>query len=447
MFSGRNLKTDGISTIEDIVAYCDLWPDLVNVAESTNIIRFRVSGSYLYEAPFMISHMAYPSGSQSVILKRKCNNPGMPSTYMRGGIEYEDTGMFYLIIYRNGEYDVKNEKDILIDEDDDESGVVMIKCKSHTVQIVKKGTQDYINKKAKLYGYNLPIETNEEDEAVKRMKIIDAKTGLAGSKKVVNKPLEKLKQQESRIMPLERDSDDEDDSNIMSKLSISNPANNSNKSTSSKSTSSKSTSSKSTSPKSISSKSISSKSTSPKYISPTPPILVNADIDEEMDDEEVTPQTTNVFQELQAFRDELREMREERRPKAFLVTGHAGKEKDLVQDFHGRSFVKWALKVADFIWLEEELVANTLEPSDRTDRGVLCCKKKDQLKAAYEHKYVFEREKQDNGWARIVTGVNGKGRGYKHRKSLGRVLAFFRRNRSSMPRSQPLPRSASTSSF
>ena len=156
---------------------------------------------------------AYPSGSKSFILKRKCNNPSMASTYMRVDIEYEDTGMFYLIIYRNGEYDVKNETDILIDEVDEDSGT---------------------------------------------------KTGLAASKKVANKPLMKLKQQESRIMPKERESDDEDDS----KLSISNAA--------------------SRSPNSISTKSSSSKS-----ISPTPPILVNADIDEEMDDEDDTSQTPN----------------------------------------------------------------------------------------------------------------------------------------------------------
>ena len=72
-----------------------------------------------------------------------------------------------------------------------------------------------------------------------------------------------------------------------------------------------------------------------------------------MDDDEnnpVAPPSTQVSNaELKGFRDELKaEKREEhsrRQTKQFLMIGHDGIEKDIVEDFHGKSFCKWALRV------------------------------------------------------------------------------------------------------
>ena len=63
-------------------------------------------------------------------------------------------------------------------------------------------------------------------------------------------------------------------------------------------------------------------------------------------------------------------------------------------------------------------------------------------------KYGYEGTKSDCGWARIVSGLNGKGRGYKSRKAFALIKKKFHLNRNPTQKEpKSLPRSATTVSF
>ena len=71
--------------------------------------------------------------------KRRARGDITASTYMRNGIEMEDTGMEYLIVFQGGQYDVVGERDIHIDANDMTIGIVYDKSKPYDVQIMAKG--------------------------------------------------------------------------------------------------------------------------------------------------------------------------------------------------------------------------------------------------------------------------------------------------------------------
>lgn len=71
--------------------------------------------------------------------KRKARGDEVPSYYMRNGVEFEDTGLKYLIAFKTGQYDVVGDRDIFIDDNDTDCGIVYDKSKPYEVQIIAKG--------------------------------------------------------------------------------------------------------------------------------------------------------------------------------------------------------------------------------------------------------------------------------------------------------------------
>jgi hypothetical protein len=71
--------------------------------------------------------------------KRRARGDEVPSTYMRNGVEVEDTGFKYLILFESGQYDVVGERDIHVDANDNKWGIVYDKSKPFVVEIKCRG--------------------------------------------------------------------------------------------------------------------------------------------------------------------------------------------------------------------------------------------------------------------------------------------------------------------
>ena len=97
-------------------------------------------------------------------------------------------------------------------------------------------------------------------------------------------------------------------------------------------------------------------------------------------------------------------------------------DKDLVMDFHGKNFVKYAIGVSSYLFTEAELMDNTLEESGKTNRGHLDNYKVRLLKDAVVLKYGLKGEKLDKAWSAIKQAVNQKGRNLKFKKSVKNFL-------------------------
>jgi hypothetical protein len=71
--------------------------------------------------------------------KRRARGDEVPSTYMRNGVEVEDTGFKYLILFESGQYDVVGEREIHVDTNDNKWGIVYDKSKPFVVEIKCRG--------------------------------------------------------------------------------------------------------------------------------------------------------------------------------------------------------------------------------------------------------------------------------------------------------------------
>ena len=61
----------------------------------------------------------------------------------------------------------------------------------------------------------------------------------------------------------------------------------------------------------------------------------------------------NVLLQLRELKEDQEQLRRAAPPvpvASYIIMGHAGLEKDLADDFFAKNFVKWASKVADFLW-------------------------------------------------------------------------------------------------
>jgi len=94
------------------------------------------------------------------------------------------------------------------------------------------------------------------------------------------------------------------------------------------------------------------------------------------------------------------------------------KGKDLVNDFHGKNPIKWALKVVSHLFTNDELADNTLEASNRSTRGALSPARVKMLKEAMTIKFNLNSERADSVWICTLRSVNSKGRNIKHRINL-----------------------------
>lgn len=71
--------------------------------------------------------------------KRKARGDNLPPTYMRDGVECEDTGIKYLIMFKTGHYDCVGERDIHHDLSDTDRATVYDKSKPYQVAILARG--------------------------------------------------------------------------------------------------------------------------------------------------------------------------------------------------------------------------------------------------------------------------------------------------------------------
>ena len=71
--------------------------------------------------------------------KRRARGDIVPPTFMRDGKEIEDTGLQYLILFETDQYDVVGERDIHINVEDSETGVVLDKGTKYNVSILTRG--------------------------------------------------------------------------------------------------------------------------------------------------------------------------------------------------------------------------------------------------------------------------------------------------------------------
>lgn len=71
--------------------------------------------------------------------RRKSRGDVIPPTYMRNGVEYEETGIKYLIMYKTGHYDCVGERDIHLDLSDSDHATVYDKSKPYEVAILARG--------------------------------------------------------------------------------------------------------------------------------------------------------------------------------------------------------------------------------------------------------------------------------------------------------------------
>ncbi|CAF0885135.1 unnamed protein product [Brachionus calyciflorus] len=81
----------------------------------------------------------------------------------------EDTGVFFLVQFVSNlnRYDIVAEKQVTLDDIDSSVGIVKHYSKEFKVNILKKGSSEYIEKMAKKYSFNLPLKTTDESEIEK----------------------------------------------------------------------------------------------------------------------------------------------------------------------------------------------------------------------------------------------------------------------------------------
>ena len=106
----------------------------------------------------------------------------------------------------------------------------------------------------------------------------------------------------------------------------------------------------------------------------------------------------------------------------FVITGIDGTSKHMIDEIFGRNFVKWFLQVIKFRFTEQEIIDNTLEPTDRSRRGHLDVDSVALLRDALSFKYKFEPEKLDKAWAAVRQAVNNKGRNLRLRQRTRQLL-------------------------
>jgi hypothetical protein len=95
---------------------------------------------------------------------------------------------------------------------------------------------------------------------------------------------------------------------------------------------------------------------------------------------------------------------------------------DLVLEFGGKTLVKYAHELAEYLFTEEELRMNVLEKSAKIDRGTLDQGKVLLIKQALIAKYSLKGEKLDKAWSTVKSALNQKGRNLKTKWSLKNIF-------------------------
>jgi hypothetical protein len=310
---------------------------------------------------------------------------------MRGGVEMEDTGLNYLVMYDSGEYGILTERFIHLDPLDFEKAKVYHKNKPYSVEIIRKGTYERIQEKAELFRNKLSINTSEEE---------------ASSKVLKNRQAEKKK---TRLYSLESESEKEEDvddfmgDGHMPKIK--------------KQKTNATDSVKATNPP----RSSKSPQKTPQRSPPrTPPTLLPRSPPKN------TASNSTVAEAIAEMQRQIATLTEANLRSAntsrFVVTGVNGDTKNIVEEIFGKNFVKWSLAVTCFLFTEDEIMESTLVPSDRTSRSFLNAEKVNLLRQAFVSKYKFDQVALDRAWSAVIKAVNNKGRNLKLRRRTRNLL-------------------------
>ena len=85
-------------------------------------------------------------------------------------------------------------------------------------------------------------------------------------------------------------------------------------------------------------------------------------------------------------------------------------------EFNGKDGVKYALKVADILFSEQELITSVLIQSNKTSRKALSPTRVSLLKTAVSTKFKYAPSKFEKVWQLIKDSINNKGRSLKARE-------------------------------
>jgi hypothetical protein len=330
---------------------------------------------------------------------------------MREGIEYEDTGLNYLIMYDSGDYSVVTEREIHLDSTDPERATVYHKNKPFGVEIIKKGTYERIKEKEVLFRNKLSVNTSEEE---------------------ASKNLLRDRQHKSRLRAIESDEDDHDgdddgsdhgDNEDFMGNDVCAPKTKKLK----KDVSSASTSA------AARAQELSSRSTTPSPL-PSPPAPAQTPLPSPPASSSLSSNTT-INAAIQEIQDQIARLNRANLPGAnasrFVVTGIDGKTKNIVEEIFGKNFIKWMLAVAAFLFTEDEIMESILVPSNRTSRGHLDEDKVLLMRDALIFKYKFDHVQLDKAWSAVAKSINNKGRNIKLRR---RTREIFTRMTTSVSR-------------
>ena len=105
----------------------------------------------------------------------------------------------------------------------------------------------------------------------------------------------------------------------------------------------------------------------------------------------------------------------------FIINGKDGTSKHMIDEIFGRNFSKWTLAVVKLRFTDQELIENTLEPTDRSKRGHLNVEAVALLREALMVKYAFDSQKLDRPWSAVRQAVNNKGRNLALKQRLARI--------------------------
>jgi hypothetical protein len=378
-------------------------------------------------------------------MKRRNNGSiaSSTSTYMRGGQEYEDTGLNYLVMYDSGEYSVVTEREIFLDPSDVDRAKVYHKNKPYAVEIIKKGTYEKIKEKEAFFRNKLSVNTSEEESSKKilkerqdlqtksRLKIVsesdtdadvDNENGCDDNDDdFMGNGTSFLKQKKAKTLKESLPSYP-----FVSNINVSvQPSSSAQTSSSSAQTSSSSAQTQrpqpqrpqAHSPQAASQRTRSLQAPNPPTVNQAvhPDSAINAAI------QEMQTQIAFLSRQNVAGANVSR----------FVVTGVDGKTKNIVEEIFGKIFCKWMLAVSAFMFTEDELMNSTLLPTNRTSRDHLDEEKVLLMRDALIFKYKFDNQALDKAWSAIAKSINNKGRNIKLKR---RTRALFSRMRTSISR-------------
>ncbi|CAF1026573.1 unnamed protein product [Brachionus calyciflorus] len=121
--------------------------------------------------PLVPIHQDYESESLSTIIRptksSRCDAFGLKSSD-----EEEDISFLVEFVDKANDYDIVLEKNVTLYPNDKSLGYVKHYSKRFEVKIIKRGSYDFVYRKAERYRYNLSIKTSDDNETERQQECI-----------------------------------------------------------------------------------------------------------------------------------------------------------------------------------------------------------------------------------------------------------------------------------